>query len=94
MPHIVTTKSVVLSTPVVDGKGKPVTEKVKYNGREVEHQAHDHIQHKAGTVFEIGKSIDKETAKSLVADGHAREHVAGLDDEVTPIKGEPADPLA
>lgn len=93
MKAIVTTKSVVLSSPVVDGKGKPVTEKVKWNGRDREHQVHDNVQHNAGTVLSIGEETDaaskvvsKELAEELVADGHAREHVSGLDDEVSPVK--------
>jgi hypothetical protein len=93
MKAIVTTKSVVLSTPVTDAKGKPVTEKVKWANREREHQVHDHMQHGAGTVLAVGEETDavnkvvsKELADELVADGHAREHVSGLDDEVSPVK--------
>lgn len=91
MPHIVTTKSLVISTPVVDEKGKPVTEESKFNGRKVVHQIHDHVQHPAGAVVFVE---DKKFAKELIDNGHAREHVAGIDDDeaVDPTKS--ADPLA
>lgn len=89
MPSIITTKSVVLSTPVLDEKNKPVTEQVKFGGRLVTHTVHDHTQHKASVVIEV----DKVTAKALIAAGHAREYVAGLDDDVVnPTKK--IDPLA
>lgn len=90
MPKVVTTKGLVTSTPLLDEKGKPVTEEVKFGGRKVTHTVYEHTQHKADTVIEV----DKETAKKLLAEGHAREHVEGLDDEgdfVDPTKS--ADPL-
>lgn len=88
MPTIVTTKSVVLSTPVLDAKGKPVTDEVKFGGRKVIHEVYDHVQHLAGTVIDV----TKEVAKELISLGHAREHVKGLDDDaVDPTK--PVDPL-
>lgn len=94
MASIVTTKSVVLSSPVFDGKGKPVMEKIKFANRDREHHAHDNSQHLAGTVFKIGEENDpfngvvsKELADELKANGHARDHVSGLDeDEVSPVK--------
>jgi hypothetical protein len=89
MPTVVTTKSVVLSKPLLDEKNKPVTEEVKFNGRKVTHTVHEHTQHKAGAAVEV----DRATAKALIAAGHAREHVAGLDDDtVDPTKA--TDPLA
>lgn len=88
MKAIVTTKSVVVSKPVFDGKGKPVMEKVKFNGREVEHHAHDHIQHPAGATLVVGDHVSEELAVELVEGGHARETVAGLDDEVSPVKAD------
>jgi len=90
MPKVVTTKGLVTSAPLLDEKGKPVTEEVKFGGRKVVHTVHEHMQHKADTVI----NVDKETAKKLLAAGHAREHVAGLDDDdfVDPTKS--ADPLA
>lgn len=93
MASIVTTKSVVIGVPVYDSKGKPVTEKIKFGNREREHHVHDNTPHLAGTVFEIGEESDpangivsKELADELKADGHARDHVIGLDDEVSPVK--------
>lgn len=87
MPTITTTKSVVLSTPVLDDKGKPQTEKVKFGNREVTHNILDHVQHPAGAVLDV----DAATAKMLIAEGHARPAVAGIeDDEIDPTKVDPA----
>lgn len=89
MPKVVTIKGLVTSAPLLDEKGKPVTEEVKFGGRKVTHTAHEHTQHKAGDVIEV----DKATAKALLAAGLVREHVSGIDDDVVdPTKG--LDPLA
>lgn len=90
MPKVVTTKSVVLSKPLLDEKGKPVTEEVKFNNRKVTHIVHEHTQHSADAVVEV----DKATAKELIAAGHAREHVAGLDEEIVDPTKTVTDPLA
>ena len=91
MPHVVTTKSVVISTPVLDTKGKPVTDEIKWNGRKTIIELYDHIQHDAGTVLKLD---DVDFAKKLVEDGHARDHLSGLDDEVDPTKPSGDDALA
>jgi hypothetical protein len=89
MPKVVTTKGLVTSTPLLDEKGKPVTDEVKFGGRKVTHIVHEHTQHKADAVIEV----DKATAKALLAKGLVREHVAGLDEAfVDPTKS--FDPLA
>lgn len=88
MPKVVTTISVVIGTPLVDSKGKPVMEKVKWNGREKEHHAHENTQYPANSVIDV----DDELAKELIQAGHARDIVVGLDEDVSPIKT--IDPLA
>jgi protein-tyrosine-phosphatase len=86
MAKVVTTKSLVTSSPVLDPKGKPVTEEVKFNGRKVTHEVHEHTQHKADTVI----TVDAKTAKALIEAGHAREHTAGIDDDIVdPTKSDP-----
>ncbi len=78
MPHVITTKSVVIGTPLFDEKGKPVTEEVKFGARKVTHQVHEHTQHEAGVVIEVSKALSAE----LIEAGHAREHVKGLDEDI------------
>lgn len=87
MPKVVTITGLVTSAPILDPKGNPQTEEIIFNGRKVTHVIHEHTQHKADAVIEV----DKETAKSLLAAGHVREHVAGLDadEEVDPTKNDP-----
>ena len=89
MTKVVTIKGLVTSAPLLDEKGKPVTEEVKFGGRKVTHVVHEHTQHKADTVIEV----DKATAKVLLAAGHVREHVQGLDEDVVDPTKSP-DPLA
>jgi hypothetical protein len=84
---VVTIKGLVTSAPVLDEKGKPVTEEVKFNGRKVTHNVHEHTQHKADAVIEV----DKATAKKLLEAGLVREHVSGIDEDdfVDPTKSDP-----
>lgn len=78
MPTIVTTKSIVTSVPLLDAKTqKHVTEEIMFNGRKKTHEVFVHTQHPANAVI----TVEKELAKALIAAGHAREHLAGLDDE-------------
>lgn len=90
MPTIVTTKSVVLSTPVLDAKGKPVTDEVKWNGRKVVHELFDHVQHLAGAIV----TVSKEVAAELIALGHARTHDKGIDGDIVDPTKVSVDPLA
>lgn len=91
MVKVVTVKGLVTSAPVLDEKGKPVTEQIKFRGRMVTHNVHEHTQHKADAVIDL----DKATAKDLLVRGLVREHVAGLDDDdllIDPTKN--SDPLS
>lgn len=74
---IVTTQSVVISTPLLDAKGKKQTEETRWAGRKVTHIVHEHTQHLAGTIL----SVPDELAKELIASGVAREPAPGIDDE-------------
>jgi hypothetical protein len=79
MPHVITTKSVVISTPVLDEKTKkPVTEEVKFGARKVTHEVLEHTQHEAGVIIEVSKAL----AKELIEAGHAREHLSGVDEDI------------
>lgn len=76
---IVTLKSIVLSEPVIDDKGKPVKETVKFNGRDVTHTLHKHTQHGANTALDVEDAL----AEELIAAGHARD-VNAVADEIPP----------
>lgn len=75
MPHVVTLKSVVISTPVIE-KGKPLMDEAKFGGRKVTFHVHDHVQHEAGVQIEVSEEI----AKELIEAGHAREQIVGVDE--------------
>lgn len=72
---IVTLKSIVLSEPVFDDKGKPLKETVKWNGRETTHTVHRHIQHSANVELDVEDAL----AVELVTAGHARDANAVID---------------
>lgn len=82
MPHVVTLKSVVIGVPILDAKGKPVTEEVKFGPRKMTINVHENVQHEAGVTLEV----TDEQAAELIEGGHAREVVVGLDEPVDPTK--------
>lgn len=90
MVKVVTTQSVTFTTPVLDSKGKPLTQKVKFKKREIDSPVVDHHRHKAGVLVDV----EKDHAAELIAKGLARMPDATLDDEpVDPTKSS-TDPLA
>lgn len=90
MVKVVTTRSVTFTTPVLDSKGKPVTQKIKFKKREIESAVVDHHRHKAGEVI----NVEKDHAAELIEKGLARMPDATLDDDpVDPTKSS-TDPLA
>jgi hypothetical protein len=90
MVKLVTTQSVTLTTPVLDSKGNPVTEKIKFNRREVTSQVVDHHRHKAGELIDVSREL----ADELVSKNIARVPEAALDDEVDPTKPAADDTLS
>lgn len=76
-------KSVTYSIPVLDGNKKPVKERVKFNGRDIEVNATDNVHAEAGNVIDVTKDV----GKGWIDSGIAREFEPVLDID-------PTDPLA
>ena len=82
MVQIVTTKSVTFTTPVLDAKGKPLTQKIKWRKREVDAPVVEHHRHRAGEVIDVAEEL----AAELISNQHARMPDVALDDIVDPTK--------
>lgn len=83
MAKVVTTKSVVIGVPVLDAKGKPQTDEVKFGSRKVTINVHENVYHEADTVIDVSDEV----AAELIEAGHAREVAVGLDEApVDPTK--------
>ncbi len=81
---VITTKSVGVASPVLDGEGKTLTVETKYKGNLRKIIAHETVIHPSNTVIEVSD----EDGKTLIAAGHAVEH----DPALSPV--EPEDALA
>ena len=85
---VITTKSVGVASPVLDGEGKTLTVETKYKGNLRKIIAHETVIHPSNTVIEVSD----EDGKTLIAAGHA-EDCTPLEEPLPRVAPEPSRPL-